>query len=712
MSPFHQNDSLKPKHRLTTSVSRLFVPTLLCLALFPESFALASTGGEVDKPSVNDYGNVTKMSENDMVIDSNVTGNVYGAYNDTQVVNVEKNTVTIENGVTVGGNVHGAYTSQGNASNNTVTVNGATVGNYVHGGETNAGGNANGNIVTVNTGGKADRVFGGFARTGNANGNTVTLNEGAAVREILVGGNVVSGGDANGNTVMINGGTSFDVAGGYSFNGNASGNTVTIDHGTILASVYAADVGTPTSIARDNRVTLANGTTVTMNVGIKNWRSSPNVSNNWLIVQGKDNSARQVEGIDRYRFVVDQSVRNNDTMLSLTGTTGENTDLRGSPIELNVTGPALKSVGDKVTLINMSNPTPGSLLSDQTHATGKQGVAVEYDYALTNDANKTLTVTVTGVKLSEQSKAPSESRLAGVTLINQGMDLAADLGMQHAKASIKDNNNVAAFGALAGGSSTYHTGSSVKLDGVVLMAGVGRTFNTASGDLTGGVFFEAGYGDFNTHNNFSSGTVKGSGDTKYYGAGLMARYDVTTTALKGSYLEGSLHVGRVKTDWDSSDMLGSSGKVNNDTSNMYYGLHAGLGYMWNLTNQANLDMYGKYYWSHQGSDRTKVAGDPYHFDSTDSHRTRVGGRLNLNLTETVRPYIGAAWEHEFDGESNAQAYGLDLAAPTLKGDSGIFELGFSFKPAKNDNVSFNLGLQAFTGVREGVAGTAQFQYKF
>ena len=347
-----------------------------------------------------------------------------------------------------------------------------------------------------------------------------------------------------------------------------------------------------------------------------------------------------------------------------------------------------------------------------------QGVSLEYTFELdqtgtlvagTNELKALLTEVPT---LANQTKAVAESRLAGAALINQGMDLASEAGMSNARALMKGNNNVTAFGAMAGGSSTYHTGSSVKVDGVSLMAGVGRHFTTASGDLTGGVFFEAGYGDLNTHNSFSSGSVKGSGDSKYYGAGVMARYDVTTSALKGSYVEGSLHVGRVKTNWDTSDMIGSNGKVNNDTSNMYYGLHAGLGYVWNLTSQANLDLYGKYYWSHQGSDSATVGGDKYDFDSTDSHRTRVGGRLNLNLTESVRPYLGAAWEHEFDGESNAQVYGFDVAAPTLEGDSGIFELGFSFKPAKNDNVTFDLGVQAYTGVREGVAGTAQFNYKF
>lgn len=401
-------------------------------------------------------------------------------------------------------------------------------------------------------------------------------------------------------------------------------------------------------------------------------------------------------------------------MLGLTGTAGNNTDLTGSHVDtITFRGQHVKQVGDTISLMKQTGGGELQNSLENTTTTGKQGIALVYEFALANTSSE-LNATVTAVKTSEQTKALAESRMAGAALINQGMDLASEAGMSNARAMMGGNGSAAAFGAMAGGSSTYHTGSSVKVDGVSFMAGIGKNFKTASGDLMGGVFFEAGYGDLNTHNSFSTGSVKGSGDSKYYGAGVMARYDFTNTALKGAYAEGSLHVGRVKTDWDSSDLMGDSGKVSakNDTSNMYYGLHAGVGYVWNLTKQADLDLYGKYYWSHQGSDSTNVAGDPYHFDSTDSHRTRVGGRLNLNLTESVRPYLGAAWEHEFDGESNSQVYGFDVAAPTLEGDSGIFEFGFSFKPAKSDKVSFDLGVQAYTGVREGVAGTAQFRYKF
>ncbi len=538
-------------------------------------------------------------------------------------------------------------------------------------------------------------------------GNTLFIDE--VVNGSVMGSKINTSNDVSGNKItVLNTTVNGSVIGGVAGWNNPGipvtvyDNTVIIDNSTVTGDAMGG-YGSSGGSARDNLLVLRNGAKIMGG-------ASPG-KDGTLRIEGAGNTAGLISisgSTGKYQFVMD-GVRAGDTMIRIdyaydTSLNDANFELTGSPGSLGM--------GEKISLV--TNAGAGNIISTltNTHFSG-QGMSLTYDMELGVDATgKSLDLTVVSASISDQTKAVAESRLAGAALINQGMDLASEAGLASAKSSLKGNNNMAVFGAMAGGSSKYNTGSSVKVDGVSLMAGVGRHFTTTNGDLMGGVFFEAGYGDLNTHNSFSTGTVKGSGDSKYYGAGLMARYDVTSTAMKGTYLEGSLHVGRVKTNWDSSDMVGADGKVNNDTSNMYYGLHAGLGYVWNLTNQANLDLYGKYYWSHQGSDSTTVGKDLYHFDSTDSHRTRLGGRLNLNLTETVRPYLGVAWEHEFDGESNAQVYGFDVAAPTLKGDSGIFELGFSFKPVKNDNVTFDLGLQAYTGVREGVAGTAQFNYKF
>lgn len=273
---------------------------------------------------------------------------------------------------------------------------------------------------------------------------------------------------------------------------------------------------------------------------------------------------------------------------------------------------------------------------------------------------------------------------------------------------------LAAFGAVSGGKSRYNTGSHVDLSGVSFMTGLAKRFRTGSGDVLAGVFFETGYGDYSTHNSFSGEpSVKGDGESRYYGGGLMARFDLATSPLAGLYAEGSFRAGRIKSDWDSGDLRDALGrKADYDTSASYYGAHAGLGYIWDMTEAASLDVYGKYFWTHQGGDSVDILGDPYRFDATDSQRIRLGARFAYAVSDRVAPYVGAAWEHEFDGKARATAYGFDVPAPSLKGDTGVFELGLSMKPVPDSGFSFDLGMQGYTGMREGVSGSLQVKWAF
>ncbi|HJD96260.1 hypothetical protein [Mailhella massiliensis] len=45
---------------------------------------------------------------------------------------------------------------------------------------------------------------------------------------------------------------------------------------------------------------------------------------------------------------------------------------------------------------------------------------------------------------------------------------------------------------------------------------------------------------------------------------------------------------------------------------------------------------------------------------------RLGGRLSRIVNEHLRPCIGAAWEHEFDGRAHAAASGFAIDSPNLK----------------------------------------------
>jgi outer membrane autotransporter protein len=171
-------------------------------------------------------------------------------------------------------------------------------------------------------------------------------------------------------------------------------------------------------------------------------------------------------------------------------------------------------------------------------------------------------------------------------------------------------------------------------------------------------------------------------------------------------------MGSVTADYSSSQLTDSRGvKASYDTESLYYGLHFGTGYIWKITDAASFDVYGKYLWTHQDGDSIRLStGDPVKFDDVDSHRLRGGGRFAYAINEFVSPYIGAAYEHEFDGKANASTYGYAIDAPNLTGGTGIGEVGLTIKTGSI--VSLDVGAQGYTGKREGVTGSLQLKIEF
>lgn len=66
------------------------------------------------------------------------------------------------------------------------------------------------------------------------------------------------------------------------------------------------------------------------------------------------------------------------------------------------------------------------------------------------------------------------------------------------------------------------------------------------------------------------------------------------------------------------------------------------------------------------------------------------------------------------GAAHATVYGLSTTALSLKGSTGIFELGVSLQPqAKKSALTLDVGLQGYTGKREGVmSGTLKAAWVF
>jgi len=303
-------------------------------------------------------------------------------------------------------------------------------------------------------------------------------------------------------------------------------------------------------------------------------------------------------------------------------------------------------------------------------------------------------------------------------MINPGADMIAGAAMDRARL-VANIGQWSGCGTIGGGRSRYASGSHVDVDGLSCVLGATRRFNTGPGSLTAGAFVELGTGHYSSTNDFASGTARGSGKSRYYGVGLMLRHDFADPAdadprgALGPYVEASLRAGRSSTDWRSNDlsrMLGTD--VSYDSSSSYHGAHLGLGYVAGLAPAVSADVYAKYFWNHQDGDTVSIAGDAFRFDDTDSQRLRIGTRMHYAFSEQTRAYAGAAWEHEFDGAARATVYGYDAPAPSIKGDTGVFELGLEITPNEARALTVNLGVQAYTGKREGVGGTAVLKYAF
>jgi outer membrane autotransporter protein len=321
--------------------------------------------------------------------------------------------------------------------------------------------------------------------------------------------------------------------------------------------------------------------------------------------------------------------------------------------------------------------------------------------------------------VNEQTKALSEGFLGGTALVNLGGEVVAGQGMdsavKSARAGLAGGYGVATFGAVSGGHSRYNTGSHVDVSSLSLMTGFSWGAELKPGNLTLGAFFEYGNGSYETHNSFSNAaSVKGDGDMYYLGGGILGRMDFINTGPGHFQAEAAARAGSLHNEYSSGDLRDFTGrKADYDSSSAYYGLHLGAGYLWEINDRASLDLYGKYFWTHQAGDRVRLStGDPVSFKEVDSHRTRAGARFAYEANDYVSPYIGAAWEYEFDGEAKATTNGYAIKAPDLTGSTGLGELGLTLKPSKDLPLSFDLGVHGYVGKREGVTGTLQAKWEF
>ena len=675
-------------------------------------------GGKGDTSS---KGNSVEISE------GTISNSVYGGYADNDNnSSAEKNNVTISAGSKVSGSIYGGYANH-NANENKVSFsNVAEVGESVFGGYSLKADSKNNEVTIEGVGVVKAYVAGGVALAGISEGNKVNIAH-SSVNVNVYGGYGAK--DSIGNIISITDGSSVNknVYGGYSFKGNSLDNTVTIDNSIVNENVYGGYTESDGAISekiQNNKVIFKNGAKIKGDVyGGYDKLNKANITNNTLEVVGKDNEAKGIQNFDKLNFFITKDLIANDTMLKVTGTALINNAEIKAGVEL---GTKLKK-NDTINLITAGalkaeNITTGTLTDGLINI--DKGIKV----AIGPDGNKLVGVingttppggggttppggggTTPGagsLYADADAKSPVETQSAALTMLNLGHDLLTTASYENAALAVdgEEEGSVNPFITMSANNQKLDTGSHVDLKAWNMNLGFAKKINNNSGKLIIAPVIEYGRGSYDSY--LDNGT-HGDGDAHFWGAGLMAKQ----LNDDGLYYEGSLRAGRMSTDYQSA----VAGGIKYDSDATYYAAHLGMGKVVQLNDKDTLDYYGKLFYTRQQGDKVTVGtGATYDFDATTSLRTRLGARYTHQLSEKNAFYAGLAWQHEFDGESNAiVATTLGSAsapAPSMKGDTGIMELGWRVN--NSDKFELGLGVNSSVGKQKGVGFNLSLNFSF
>ncbi|WP_154647292.1 autotransporter outer membrane beta-barrel domain-containing protein [Centipeda periodontii] len=612
--------------------------------------------------STDVYGGISKVGnatrENNITVSSGSYTNAYGGYTDVPLSGTDAKALSAE---------------KNDSHDNSVTIDGATVGT----------------------------VYGGYATspTGKATKNTVNITSGTVAN--AVGG--YSTGDAKENTVNVKSNVSGDVTGSVSTSGAASANVVSLDNITVGGNVTGGSGAT----TEDNFIHL-NRTIVT---GSITGGTAASGTGNTLVVHPGVSKAQSLAGIQNINFFLDQTHDKTAPILELTTTGTQN--LQGVGIGVGVIDgahPAFR-VSEQFSLIKAPGGTIQTDPTIQNTSSAMQGVSLRYEFDVAQTATNEVSAVVKKAELIEQTKSFVETRVGATAFINQGVDFLVANNIKAAKDAAsagKADEATAPKGyqlwAGIGGSHMHsETGSYVDTNGLNVGVGWAREESLKNGNVVYGPFLSYGNASYDSYLNDNT---HGSGKFRTYGLGLMVRVD----RKDGMWYEGSLQGGRVKSDYDGSIYAGINSSY--DVSNTYWAGHFAAGKDIQLKENAKITPYLRYFWSHQGDVTAHLnTGEDYDFSEVNSHRTRLGFRYTKQSNAGGEFYTGLALEYEFSGNAHASYQGYETPSPSLKGASGMLELGYRFMPA-DGNMRYDLRLMGWQGKRRGLSGDLGVKWMF
>ena len=657
-----------------------------------------------DGETVNGNYNTVYGNGHSFIINGGDINNVYGSSSDKASATNNKVYITdCKNiSVIVGGASSGA-SDVDSADSNAVYISGGSVGS-VYGGESESG-EAHHN--TVNISGNAEvtnTIYGGYSQSGSADENTVTISGGSISGDVY--GGQSNNGTVNNNIVNISAGTigASDshalVYGGYSNKGTANNNIVNISGGTVIGNIcggYVYDHGT----ANENNIIISGSADIT-NANLFGYGGyGTNATGNILIIDGWSGSTQLVNSFNDINFN-NVKWQNGETVLTITA--GYTDDLTNTKINLNsIAGGSNIKVGESMTLIDSNIDLTNEVIGE-TNKNFTAGVARE-GLGSTSVNGNVVTFNIDSVKLSGQAVSAAQTRAASAAFVNQGTDLISD---SLDTISRDDNYGVKTFAAVHGNRSKYDVADDIKINGWSTIVGVGNADKFDNGsELSWGVFYENGSGNYRTYNSFNNEFFRGDGSMVYNGGGIAARYE----NKNGVYTEGSIRAGMLKNELDNA-MRDVNGSYGYETESAYYGAHIGVGKIISLSDSSDLDIYGKFFHTYTEGDSVTIADDKFDFDSITSDRLRVGARITSNKENKFSTYYGLAYEYEFNGDADMTAQSLRADTQSLQGSSVMAEVGFNYQPTPDSPWSFDLNMRGYTGERQGGSFNVQATYTF
>ena len=524
--------------------------------------------------------------------------------------------------------------------------------------------------------------------------------------------------------------------------GNASNNIVSVDNSIIAEGslIFGGYVRAGTAgIASDNHVVIGNNVTgigggklVTSQVfgGIVN--GSGFINGNTLTAASSFDT-QALSGFQHYNFIIDQNRLNQGALISVTG---------DMPVVLrtgadNTSSIALESeekiAAGKYTLIDSKagfTDLVGNILDENTDLSGlktdldlksapsvirtRTNTISADDYELSiedSDLNKALVTTFTEPidedNSSDSINPETDSLVKSALSVYSTLFAADDLIIDTAVKS-RDGVHDGLFVAARGGNLEYDD----SIDTDIFTGIVG--YSVTKGDFNCGPFFEMGRANYRADTYVDGRKLHSSGNHTFGGVGLYGNWQTPYLVNLSAYVKA----GMLKNSFDGEL---ASQQVEYTRARPYWGAHLGASLDVDLNSLLSVRPYVSYFYDGREGDRHSVSGSGtseggiIRYDDLNSHRIQAGSEFAFNINANWHPYVGLAYENILKAEASGTAKDtdgvLDLNDTDMEGGSGIYSVGVSYLNDAQD-VELNLGVNGYSGVREGITGQIYANWRF